>query len=482
MKLPRGSVDRVVDSLCNAPLGDARRLRRLCDVAERVARSPSASLPAALGDDARVQGCYRLLNNPAVTFDALMTSQAEATRVRAQAAGRVLVLHDTTDCSFPHLDPEAVGYLSTGKAGFRFHVSLVVEAQAWRRPLGVIHGECLSRPKRSRRGGRSASGTATAKWGDREFERWWRGMEASQDSLAPHCQEVIHVADRESDSYELMAQLLAARCRFVLRVRVDRRGRAVDDDDDTRWSTVRQVAGQAQGLLERDVPLSRRKAQPTRGLTGAHPPRKKRLARLRFAATRVVIPRPVYLGDSFPETLELNLVHVTEPSTPTGEPAVDWLLYTTEPVSSPPQCADVVDIYRTRWVIEEFNSALKTGCAYEDREFETPHALHNALAISLPIACELLWIRSRARDTPNAPATDVLSGRQIVILRDLGSRKLGPSPTASDALLAIAGLGGHLKRNGPPGWHVLQRGMNLLVAYEVGWAAAESRALRRKKM
>jgi hypothetical protein len=481
MKLPRSSVDRLVQSLGDAPLGDARRQRRLCDVVERLARAPSASLPAALGSDARVQGCYRLLNNPAVTFDALLTAQADATRLRAKAAKRVLVLHDTTDCSFPHLDPEVVGYLQTGKAGFRLHVSIVVEAEAWRRPLGVIHAECVTRDQRSRRGGRNVSGTATAQWEDREFKRWWRGMQAAQDCLAPDCQEVIHVADRESDSYELMAQLLAAGGRFVLRVRADRRGRSVDDDDG-QWSTVRQVAGKARGLLERDVPLSRRKAKPTRGLTGAHPPRKKRLARLHFAATRVVIPRPIYLRDPLPKQLELNLVHVTEPSPPEGEPPVEWLLYTTEPVGSPAQCAAVVDTYRTRWVSEEFNSALKTGCAYEDREFETPHALHNALAISLPIACELLWLRSRARDCPHAPASDVLSVRQIEILRALGSHKLGPSPTAQDALLAVAALGGHLKRNGPPGWRVLQRGMNLLVAYEVAWAAAESRARRRRKM
>lgn len=480
MKLPRRSVDEIVSTVIDAPLGDARRQRRLGQLVRRLAGAPAASLPAALGDDAQVQGCYRLLNNPAVTFDALMAPQSDATRVRSEAVGRVLVLHDTTDCSFPHLDPEAIGYLQTGKAGFRLHLSLVVEADAWRRPLGVVHAETISRAKKSRRKKGKASGPQTAKWQDRESERWWRGMSSSQQWLKD-CESVIHIADREGDSYELMAKLVQAGIHFVIRVRVDRRGRSVDDDD-APWSKVRQVASAAQGLMERQVPLSRRKAKGTVRMTGAHPPRKQRIARLGFAATGVVIPRPVYLHDPIPHQLQLNLVHVREIDPPDGEPPVEWLLYTTEPAHSAAQCEQVVDNYRTRWVIEEFNSAVKTGCAYEEREFETLHALLNALAISLPIACELLWLRSRARDTPLARATDVLTARQLQVLDALGSRKLGPSPTAQDALLAVAALGGHLKRNGPPGWRVLQRGLELLLAYEVGWAAAQARRGRGRKM
>jgi hypothetical protein len=102
-----------------------------------------------------------------------------------------------------------------------------------------------------------------------------------------------------------------------------------------------------------------------------------------------VLKRPAYLKDPVPETLTLNVVHVIKPHPPTGEPAVEWLLFTTLPVDSETQVATVVDNYRARWTIEEFNKAIKTGCAYESREFQTLHALLKTLAISLPIACEL---------------------------------------------------------------------------------------------
>lgn len=44
-------------------------------------------------------------------------------------------------------------------------------------------------------------------------------------------------------------------------------------------------------------------------------------------------------------------------------------------------------------------------------------------------------------------------------------------PTIKEAMLAIAGLGGHLPRNGDPGWLVLGRGMHDLLLLELGWRA-----------
>lgn len=59
----------------------------------------------------------------------------------------------------------------------------------------------------------------------------------------------------------------------------------------------------------------------------------------------------------------------------------------------------------------------------------------------------------------------------------MASRKLPPKPTVHEALWAIAGLGGHMKTNGEPGWLVLHRGTTKLLAYEQGWAARENAEL-----
>lgn len=464
MKVPSDVVERVENEFAGAQLGDPRRTRRVREVVARLMHAPAAPLPEAMGTSAELEGCYRIVNNPRVTFDSLLAAHTEKTRERAEAAQSVTVIHDTTPCSFPHVDGRDIGYLPTGKPGFPLHLSLVLDASGWRRPLGVIHAEALFRAA-------SSKAKAKNKNNDKEFDRWWRGIRVSAEALVT-CDKVVHVADCESDSYELMANLLAAGHNFVFRVRVgSRRGRDANAADEC-WSTVTEVAREREGVLERDVPLTRRKQHTLANKKKAHPPRKSRLARLQFAATRVVIPRPHRVEKSYPQLLELNLVHVRETEPELGQPAVEWLLYTTESIGTADQVAAVVDTYRARWTIEEFNAALKTGCAYEARQFESRHALLNMLAISIPVACELLWLRSRARSAPTAPANEVLTEVQMQVLHALAPYKLPLRPTARDALLAVAALGGHVKANGDPGWKVLYRGMSKLHDYLRGWLAA----------
>jgi len=422
-----------------------------------------------------LEGLYRFANNEAVDPQQLLDAFAAVTAERAKEAGSVIVLHDTTTCAFDHADPKEIGYLSTGKAGFFAHCSLVIDGGAWRRPLGLINLEAIVRKQRSKRGRKNkASGSETAQWKDRESMRWERGVAVSAKALAA-CKEVCHVADREGDSYAFLASMAANGSSFVVRVNHDRK--VADPEDLTQqWLPLKERVRSLKGALEREVALSERKRSSAPREGKAHPVRRARIANLRFAATSVTLKRPRYLREPLPVMLTLNIVHVTEPSPPSGETPVDWILFTTLPVDSEIQVAAAVDIYRARWTIEEFNKALKTGCAYESREFESLHALLVILAMSLPIACELLWLRSRARTHPDAPATDVLTLRQIDVLRRMGSRPLSRNPTARDALWAVAGLGGHQKRNGEPGWLILYRGLQTLLTYEAGFEAGMAAA------
>jgi hypothetical protein len=52
------------------------------------------------------------------------------------------------------------------------------------------------------------------------------------------------------------------------------------------------------------------------------------------------------------------------------------------------------------------------------------------------------------------------------------TRKLPAKPTVREALYALAGLGGHLKNNGDPGWRTLSKGWRKLLAYEAGYDLA----------
>jgi hypothetical protein len=161
------------------------------------------------------------------------------------------------------------------------------------------------------------------------------------------------------------------------------------------------------------------------------------------------------------------------PIPPEGEQAIEWKLVTREPVETPEQILSVVDYYRCRWPIEEFNKALKTGCRVEARQLVNVAALINVVALLTPIAWSILHLRTLANSSKPPPATAVLSPDQLAVLNAHPKTKKyfqsSDTPTARDALHAVAALGGHLKRNGAPGWLTLFRGYKTLTELVLGW-------------
>jgi len=473
MKLPKNSIDRVLAAFADVDLGDPRRTRRVLRTVENLASKPRVSFPEAMGTEADIEGAYRLMSSRHVTMGALNEAHAEVTAKRASAAGRVLAIHDTTTFEFKRAEAEEVGYLNTGKAGFLVHYTLVVNADESRQPLGIAHVEDFRRTKppskRSAKGylKRKRSGAQTVQDPERESTRWFRGFEATGQLLEGT--EVIHVADREGDNYDLLAQAVGQGHRFVIRARVLTR-RVEDADGDLE--PLRTVVAGAEGVLTREVELSARKrdSAPRSSRKARH----ARPAKLAFSATTVVLRRPRYQSTSLLEEVEINVVRVFEPNPPPDEDPVEWILLTNEPIATKQDVAAIVDIYRARWLIEECNKALKTGCNYEDRQFESRDSLLTLLAMTFPIAVELLWLRAACRRNPQSPAGQVLTPLQLKILAKMSSRKLPPRPTVHDALWAVAALGGHMKTNGEPGWLVLHRGMATLLAYEAGWMARDA--------
>ena len=195
MLLAEESIKRVISDFVGLNLGDPRRTRRVVDTVRRLAYKSDASFPDAMGSERAIEGAYRLMNSPFVDFSKIHDGHCSATVRRAIESGDVLAIHDTSTCKFIHADPEEIGYLPTGKAGFLLHACLLVDLNNWRRPLGVPHVEILARPQRSRSGTRrnKTRGGDTAKWNKSEFERWKRGVNNVEELLVD-CANVILLA------------------------------------------------------------------------------------------------------------------------------------------------------------------------------------------------------------------------------------------------------------------------------------------------
>lgn len=451
-------VKELVSEVADGNFSDARLTERLRRLVGGLAKDPSLSLPRAL-DSAGLEGAYRFLSNHRVTPETILASHFAATRTRAQAEETVLVAHDTTSFSY-RFDGEREGL---GRAQprnpestqtFLAHLSLALKADGTRTPLGVTGFHTWVR-------GEKASGV--------EYQRWEDQIRATSAKLGG-LQYVIHLADREADDYEMFCALKRDGHRFVVRCL---HNRLLDEEE----GKLHGVFSRVEATAEREVALGRRKSKREPAKKKIHPPRTARTARLIVAATPVLLKRPKsprrHARMDAPANLELNVVRVWEADPPDGEAAVEWYLYTSEPIETQEQQLAVVDYYRARWAIEEYIKAIKTGCDFERRQIEDYEGLVNLLAVFAPIACRLLLIRSEATRAPERPALAVVSSDEIAVLRVLGRLKLSDAPTAHEVYLAIAAMGGHIKYNGPPGWQTLAAGLEKLQTLTEGWLAAK---------
>ena len=445
--------ERVIGELEAVNLGDPRRDRRALAIASRLATQPEASLPVAMGGDAALEALYRHLASSEVSLEQVVRPHAERTVARVKEAGCAYAISDTTGCTFSgNVRREGLGPVDSAfDQGFRAHVTLAVATDGSRCPLGLLAVGTRVRVGKKPKG-------------HNESDRWSQGMDVVEAHFQPR--QLIHLADRESDIFDLIAEATERGWRFIFRATYDRR--LVPDTEGGGVAKLFAAVNEQAPRFRIDVPLSARPRgkRPPKQIA-AFPVRQGRLAELCFSAMKVKLKRPNDMpARGHAEWVEVNVVRAWEPAPPAGEAAVEWLLYTSEPISTEEEIRAVVEGYRTRWVIEEYFKALKTGCAFESRQLESAHALLNLFAYSLIVAYALLLMRTLARAKKDRPATDVLTPFQLRCLRLLSRGKLERTPTIRQALLRTAALGGHIKNNGDPGWRTLSRGWQKLLAAE----------------
>ena len=454
--------------VANAPLGDARRIRRYVMIIDAFVRRPDASVPEAMGDEARLEGYYRMMRNEAIDHFKLLEAHFDGARRRSEAVKAVLVVHDTTELAFEIDDEPArehLARLSANRQGFEWHASLAVSADGLRAPLGLVASRPFVHDSQLEDEEARAFWQAIDGVMDNEQRRWIEAVEAAEARLE-QVDSVIHVMDQEADDYLTLFAMQASGYSFVVRISADRN--VCDGPRRTDFKELTDALAEVEWVADaRAVDLS---ARPKRKGSKGHPVRRARTARLKARAARVAFRRPDHiLAPHAPARLEVNVVEVLEVGPPDKEEPVRWLLVTDQPIDTAEEIWQIVDWYRARWVIEEFFKSLKTGAAYLKLQHKRAATLLAALAAKAVVAWHLLVLRHIGRNLGEADARAVVNDVQLALLRSLKPKHFGRKPTAADALAAVAELGGHIRRNGPPGWLVLGRGWKHLRELEKGY-------------
>lgn len=472
----KGNTGKVVGSLAVAEMSgefdasfkDVRLTRRTRALGNALSGQPDQSLPKLL-DPAALEGAYRLLNHDDVHWRALHEPHHVQTLRRSMdAAAPVLIIHDTTEITFARYSSERLrsGLVSPSSRtqGMQLHVSFAVSGGEVPVPLGTLRAQPFVHAKHANAAGAETVAFWHAEAGlfDNEMRRWFDGVMQTQAHMGDLGVDAVHVADCEIDSFGLIAAMVERSIGMVVRC---------DGTRNLERGEVREVGIATIALGERGDLRPDRKVK-------AHPTRSARNAKVRMRAGSVTFkgassraqaswsPDP---WEEQPHKITMNLVEVEEINPPAGEPPVRWLLLTTLPVDTAAQALQVVQYYRRRWIIEEFFKALKTGCGLQQRQMESASAMLNMTALLLPVAWRLLALRTIGEQQPDADWSAILTPIEFEVLlaRNNGRSRspryqLTPDATAAQVLAAVARLGGHIPRNGRPGWQTLYAGWDKL--------------------
>jgi len=234
-------------------LGDARLNKRLAKMIEDFAAQPESSVPQACGDWAATKGAYGFWRNGKVEPDAIVWAHEQSTMERLSSHDTVINIQDTTDLNFTHhAKKQGMGHLDHPAAkGLKVHSCLAVSVEGV--PQGLIHQRVWSRDPKTL-GKKHKRRKLPTK--DKESQRWLDTLSVSQDAI-PSDKQVITVADREADIYDLFALPRREGSHLLIRVSYNRR---VEHEAKYLWEAVRQ----SPVLGEVTVDIGRRGNQPVR--------------------------------------------------------------------------------------------------------------------------------------------------------------------------------------------------------------------------
>lgn len=397
------------------------------------------------------RGAYRLLDNEAVNHAALSEPHWQQTRAKAGESGPVVLLvQDITELDYSaHRATEGLGPIGDHRGrGLLVHNTLAIEPRE-RRVIGLAYQQVWSRDAVAHKGTESRSQRRARP--NRQSQRWIEAVEVV--GTPPADVRWVPVGDRAIDIFPFFEECQTTQVDFCVRIKQNRRvGEWTADDPRYLLDQARQWPALGERCL--DVP--------------AKPGQAARTADLLVSWQAVTLRSPANEPGE-PTTLRAWVVRTWEPNPPAGSVPLEWLLLTSVPVLTLQDALERIDWYCCRWIVEEYHSCLKTGCAIEHSQLQQAQRLQRLLAFLSILAVRLLQLRDLARSTPDVLACQVVSG---VLVQIIAYRTHTDPNTLSLAAFwrAVAAVGGFpgRKSDGQPGWKRLWHGWLRLLDWADG--------------
>lgn len=455
------------DHFEHANLGDKRRADRLTRVASQMASGSGKSLAqTCLGDECKLEGSYRLIRNDKVSPSVIRAAGFEHTARVASDVPEILAIEDTTSLSYKHSVASELGKLgkvTDTSRGWWVHSVMLLDSYT-SRTLGLIHQDWWCRPDKLGDADEKESG----KWADASY--------FIRQRLKEQMSRVISVCDREADILSYLSDKQLHNERFVVRAKHSRT--LVDDKKLFEHMDAQPITG---GYT---VTIPQKGMKVARGKTKNRP---SRTAKLTIKSSSVTV-------NCNGQEHKFNVVYAQELSGVQGQDKLLWMLLTSEPIDTLQQQLHIIDIYTTRWRIEDFHKAWKTGAGVERLRMTSPDNLERAASILGFIGIRLLQLREvmtlpvylrkkgkieEAFGLEEQSCSSVLEEDEWRILMQHykpRGHKGKKAPSMKRAYQSIARLGGFTdtKRTGMASWTTVWEGWDTLQEQLKGYRLAKA--------
>ena len=416
-------------------------------------------------------GAYRFFSNADVTEAELVSALGQQCAQHVTDR-HVLAIHDTSSVNFQaHAgrlscqDP-LLGPLETAsQVGFFLHPVLAVDADS-AFPLGYVSVHLWNR--RWQQPTKSARNYKQQPFEEKESFRWVETVRNSASTLSA-AERVTVIADRESDIFEVFADLPDARTDLVIRVAQNRR---VEEEPGQLFDVLAARPCQHSYLLD----------------IAATPTRQARTATMEARWTAITLHRPATTAPPRPATVCLWALETRETpqSVPPGEDPICWRLLTTHALDHVDMVLSVIRWYQLRWLIEELFRVLKRqGLNIEASQLETGEGLRKNCLMALGAALPILQLTLDRDGAHGAAAAVVFTESELVYQDHLaptleGQTAKQQNPFVPRTLAWSAWLIGRLggwkgyRSQAPPGYITMKRGLERFAAMFAGWQLAQN--------
>ena len=458
----------------NISFKDMRLVKRFKYIFKKFMQQAQSNISSSFESWSSIKACYRFFSNEKVKASTILGDHITSTidnRI-AHENEKILVIHDTTYIDYKkRVKTDSLDRVfraqkgKDGSLGLILHNSLALNESGV--PLGLLNQKFVRRKtiNHPERGMLTKQYAHTKPIQEKESYRW---IEAIRDinNLNIVDKEMVHIADREADIYELYKYCDEQNIKFLIRAKENRAINKKKRREKPKYKLFDYFRSLPEMLT---ISIKFQINQDA----------KYREAILSISFAEFTLPPPPDRtcnkdGKELPN-LKLWGIIVKENNPPENEEAINWLLITNIKVNTTGEAIEKVGWYNRRWNIEIFHKILKSGCSIEAAQLRERERLIKYITTKSIVAWRIFWLSRKFTNDQNASCSQVLTPlEQKLLFKRFNNSDAPPKElSAKEAIKLIAKLGGYIGRNRdhPPGiislWRGWTRLMNMVNDYKI---------------